>query len=45
MTEGAHPDKQTAIAYGCSLILLILVLFLSALAIFIRERGRTRYYA
>jgi phosphate transport system permease protein len=45
MTEGAHPDKQTAIAYGCSLILLILVLFLSALAIFIRERGRKRYYA
>ncbi len=40
MTEGTHPDKQTAIAYGCSLILLFLVLFISAIAIFISQRER-----
>jgi phosphate transport system permease protein len=38
MTEGIHPDKQTAIAYGCSLILLFLVLAISGIAIFIRQR-------
>jgi len=44
MTEGAHPDKQKAIAYGCSLILLFLVLFISGIAIAIRQRQRN-YYA
>lgn len=41
MTEGTHPDKQTAIAYGCSLILLFIVLLISAIAIFIRQRHRS----
>jgi len=41
MTEGAHPEKQRAIAYGCSLILLFLVLFISGIAIFIRQRQRS----
>jgi phosphate transport system permease protein len=40
MTEGTHPDKQTAIAYGCSLILLFMVLLISGIAIFIRQRQR-----
>ncbi|TRZ48721.1 phosphate ABC transporter permease PstA [bacterium] len=44
MTEGAHPEQQTAIAYGCCLILLCLVLFMSAIAIFIRQRQRSHYY-
>ncbi|MDD5774990.1 MAG: phosphate ABC transporter permease PstA [Candidatus Omnitrophica bacterium] len=44
MTEGTHPDKQTAIAYGCALILLLLVLAISASAIIIRQRQR-RYHA
>lgn len=41
MTEGSHPDKQAAIAYGCSLILLIMVLLVSFVAIFIRQRQRS----
>ncbi|MDD5116927.1 MAG: phosphate ABC transporter permease PstA [Candidatus Omnitrophica bacterium] len=41
MTEGAHLDKQKAIAYGCSLILLFLVLFISGIAIFLRQRQRS----
>ena len=41
MTEGAHPQKQTAIAYGCSLILLFLVLLISGVAIFIRQQHRS----
>jgi phosphate transport system permease protein len=40
MTEGTHPDKQTAIAYGCSLILLLMVLVISGIAIVIRQRQR-----
>lgn len=40
MTEGAHPDKQTAIAYGCSLILLFMVLLISGTAIIIRQRQK-----
>jgi phosphate transport system permease protein len=40
MTEGAHPVEQTAIAYGCSLILLFMVLAISGTAIFIRQRQR-----
>lgn len=43
MTEGIHPDKQTAIAYGCSLILLFMVLMISGVAIFIRQRQRSIY--
>jgi phosphate transport system permease protein len=43
MTEGAHPDKQRAIAYGCSLVLLLLVLFISGFAIFLRQRQRSSY--
>jgi len=41
MTEGAHPNEQTAIAYGCSLILLLLVLFVSFVAIVIRQKQRS----
>ncbi len=40
MTEGTHPEKQTQIAYGCALILLVLVLFISAIAIYIRQKQR-----
>ncbi|MFA5389478.1 MAG: phosphate ABC transporter permease PstA [Candidatus Omnitrophota bacterium] len=41
MTEGSHPVKQKAIAYGCSLILLFMVLLISTAAIVIRQkRGR-----
>lgn len=43
MTEGTHPDKQKAIAYGCSLILLFLVLFISGIAIYLRQRQRSHY--
>lgn len=43
MTEGTHPDKQTAIAFGCALILLLLVMLISALAIVIRHRHRVSY--
>jgi len=44
MTEGTHPDQQTAIAYGCCLILLVLVLLVSAIAVFFRQRQRSHYY-
>jgi len=40
MTEGTFPTRQTAIAYGCALILIILVLVISAAAIIIRQRQR-----
>ncbi len=40
MTEGVHPDQQKAIAYGCSLILLFMVLLISTIAIIIRQRQR-----
>jgi len=43
MTEGTHPDQQTAIAYGCSLVLLFMVLMISGIAIFIRQRQRGIY--
>ena len=43
MTEGVHPDRQRAIAYGCSFILLFLVLFISGIAIFIRQKQRTEH--
>ena len=43
MTEGAHPAQQKVIAYGCSLVLLFLVLFISGFAIFLRQRQRSFY--
>ena len=43
MTEGAHPEKQVQIAYGCALILLFLVLSVSTLAIIIRQKQRSSY--
>jgi phosphate transport system permease protein len=45
MTEGTHPEIQTRIAYGSSLILLALVLSVSMLAIYIRQRYRRGYNA
>ena len=41
MTEGVHPIEQTQIAYGCSLILLLLVSSISALAIIVRQKQRS----
>lgn len=43
MTEGTHPAKQQDIAYGCALILLILVLLISTIAIIIRQKKRLSY--
>jgi len=43
MAEGSHPEKQTAIAYGCSLILLILVLLVSATAIMMRQKQKKSF--
>ncbi len=40
ITEGVSQDKQTAIAYGASLILLILVLLFNIVAIIIRYKRR-----
>lgn len=40
MTEGTHPEEQTAIAYGTALVLLILVLGINAVAISLRIRAR-----
>ncbi|HAH30906.1 MAG TPA: phosphate ABC transporter permease PtsA [Elusimicrobia bacterium] len=45
MTEGTHPEEQTRIAYGSSLLLLMLVLSVSMLAIYIRARQRKTYNA
>ncbi|MFH1355117.1 MAG: phosphate ABC transporter permease PstA [Candidatus Omnitrophota bacterium] len=45
MTEGTHPAQQTSIAYGCALILLVLVLTVSFIAIVIRSRQRSLYHA
>ena len=45
MTEGTHPEEQTRIAYASSLLLLALVLSVSMLAIFIRQRQRKTYHA
>ena len=41
MTEGTHPEAQTQIAYGCALILIVLILLISGLAIFIRQKQRS----
>lgn len=43
MTEGTHPVEQTAIAYGASLVLLVIVLIISGLAIFLRQKTRSNY--
>ncbi len=45
MTEGTHPEIQTRIAYGCSLLLLALVLSVSLIAILIRQRQRKACHA
>lgn len=45
MTEGTHPEEQTRIAYASSLLLLGLVLSVSMLAIYIRQRQRKAYHA
>jgi phosphate transport system permease protein len=45
MTEGTHPEAQTRIAYGSSLVLLAMVLGMSMLAIYIRQRQRRTYHA
>ncbi|MDR1123410.1 MAG: phosphate ABC transporter permease PstA [Elusimicrobiota bacterium] len=43
MSEGVNPQKQTAIAYGCALILIVLVGLMSSLAIIIRNKYRSVY--
>jgi phosphate transport system permease protein len=40
MTEGTFPEKQTAIAYGTAVVLLLLALSINAIAIFLRIRSR-----
>jgi len=40
MTEGTFPERQTMIASGCALILLFLVLMVSGLAIYLRQKSR-----
>jgi len=42
MTEGAHAEKQVPIAYGTAVVLLLLVLFVSAIAIIIRYNMRKK---
>jgi len=44
MTEGTHPDEQTVIAYGCSLILVFLVLGVSTVAIIMRQKQRSNVH-
>ena len=42
MTEGAHAEKQVPIAYGTAVVLLLLVIFISTIAIIIRYKMRKR---
>ncbi len=42
MTEGTHPTEQVPIAYGTALVLLLLVIAISAVAIFIRASIRRK---
>ncbi len=42
MTEGSHPKEQKAIAYGASLVLIIMVLGINLLAIAIRNHYRRK---
>jgi phosphate transport system permease protein len=44
MTEGIYPEKQTQIAYGCALVLMFLVLGISAIAIYFRQKQRRTHY-
>lgn len=41
MTEGTHPEAQTQIAYGCALVLLLIVLCMSIIAIIMRQKCRS----
>lgn len=43
MTEGTHPQEQTAIAFGSALVLLALVLLISGIAIYLRNKQRSYY--
>jgi phosphate transport system permease protein len=43
MTEGVNPDKQTEIAYGCALILIVMAALMSSLATIIRNKHRSTY--
>ncbi|MCX5777973.1 MAG: phosphate ABC transporter permease PstA [Elusimicrobia bacterium] len=43
MTEGSHPDQQAVIAYGCALILMVLVFMVSGIAIYLRKRFRQAF--
>jgi phosphate transport system permease protein len=43
VTEGTSPEVQVPIAYGASLVLIMLVIILSIAAIVIRERNRRVY--
>jgi phosphate transport system permease protein len=43
MTEGTKPERQTAIAYGCALLLLAITLLISAAAIYLRNKYRSSY--
>jgi phosphate transport system permease protein len=40
MTEGTHPEEQTQIAFGCALILVVVVLIISSVAIIVRQKCR-----
>lgn len=40
MTEGTHPEEQTQIAFGCALILVVVVLLISSIAIIVRQKCR-----
>jgi phosphate transport system permease protein len=42
MTEGAFPEKQTPIAYGTSLVLILLVLVMSSIAVIMRVYMRRK---
>lgn len=43
VTEGTAPQMQIPIAYGCALILLLLVILISLAAIYIRQKHRSAY--
>jgi phosphate transport system permease protein len=42
MTEGTHARSQVPIAYGTALVLLMMVLIISAVAIYIRYSIRRK---
>lgn len=42
MTEGTHPEAQVPIAYGSAVVLLLVVLFISSLALIIRYKLRKK---